>query len=77
MLNKKGIDINAKNSLGQTALFYAVAHGKLQICKLLLNIGINPETQDEFGQTAKEYASALNKPEFVEVIEESLRHLRK
>ena len=44
----KGIDVNAANTYGATALASAADRGHLEVVKLLLERGANPNTQDTF-----------------------------
>jgi ankyrin repeat protein len=36
MMVRKGADLNARNAMGQTPLFYAVAHDKPETCRYLI-----------------------------------------
>ncbi|AXQ31288.1 ankyrin repeat domain-containing protein [Solimonas sp. K1W22B-7] len=48
---KAGIDVNALDTLDQTALIGAVSHKQLLVIKLLLNSGANPNLADQAGWT--------------------------
>ena len=48
---KAGLDVNAIDSLDQTALIGAVSHKQLLAVKLLLNSGANPNLADQAGWT--------------------------
>ncbi|WP_341808148.1 ankyrin repeat domain-containing protein [Wolbachia endosymbiont (group E) of Neria commutata] len=56
LLKNKGIDINSKNILGQTALHIAVLSGNTKMVGYLLEEGADPSQQDVFGNTALHYA---------------------
>ena len=51
-LIKGGINLNAIDTYGSTALIYASKRGHTNIIKLLLKNGANPDIQDKFGHTA-------------------------
>jgi ankyrin repeat protein len=48
---KAGLDVNAVDTLDQTALIGAVSHKQLLVIKLLLNSGANPNLPDQAGWT--------------------------
>ncbi|MBL6990102.1 MAG: ankyrin repeat domain-containing protein [Bacteriovoracaceae bacterium] len=62
---KKGVDINNKNSNGQTALMLASKHGRIENVRLLLSHGASVDIVDNQGKTASRYASE-NK--FLEIV---------
>ncbi|MCX8200116.1 MAG: ankyrin repeat domain-containing protein, partial [Candidatus Micrarchaeota archaeon] len=49
-------DVNAKDSLGWTALMYAADKGMLEIASQLLDAGANAGIEDKSGNTARTYA---------------------
>ena len=71
-LLKSGIDANAQTvKRGTTALMIAAVGGNLDLIRLLLDNGADPELKDKFGQTAavladrkgnKEAVGMLRKP---------------
>ncbi len=67
---KSGVDVNQKDSLGDTALICAVARKHPAAAQLLLENGADPCIQDNEGSTALHYAleHKLN-----QVVEEILR----
>lgn len=55
MLEEK-INPNIKNSLGETALIYAIKNGHPKAAELLLNSGAKVKIKDKTGKTAEDYA---------------------
>jgi ankyrin repeat protein len=52
-----GADVNARNDVGATALMLAASRGKIDLVKLLLSKGANPDKADSAaGYTARDYA---------------------
>ena len=47
-----GVDVNSRNSAGDTALTVAAAEGEREVVKLLLDHGANPHTKNQTGGTA-------------------------
>ena len=47
LVEEKKVDINAKNAMQQTALFYAVESQSLDIIKLFIDLGADPKCVDE------------------------------
>lgn len=45
-LFKNGIDINLKDKAKQTALFYAAREGKVETCRVLIDLGANVNETD-------------------------------
>lgn len=52
ILLDKGVDINAVNTLGETALMLAAGMGYYEACVVLLNAGADKTIADELGETA-------------------------
>lgn len=65
-----GIDVNHKNSLGQTPLHLAIAYGNLEIVNLLLSASnnINLHIEDKDGCTPLDYASDCNNLKMVKIL---------
>jgi len=55
-----GVDINAADERGYTALIWACMHGFAETVALLLSTGAEVEAKDRFGQTAL-YFACINK----------------
>ncbi len=64
----KGADANAQDRHGGPALHWAVAGGRPETVKLLLDAGADPKARDGEGQTALELAEKRGKDEIVEVL---------
>ena len=71
----KGIDINAKNVAGKTALMYAAERGNTDILRMLLKAGANPAidtapqgAKPGQGKTALDLAKEGNLPKHKEVV---------
>jgi ankyrin repeat protein len=43
-----GVDVNSKTEYGATALFFACDRGNMELVKLLLNAGADPNLKDTF-----------------------------
>jgi ankyrin repeat protein len=52
-----GVDVNAQDKLGWTALMYASANGQKDTVELLLAKGADVNAQDEYGRTVLMLAS--------------------
>jgi len=61
-LIEKGADINAKDSSGQTALFYAINAGDARMAKLLIERGSEINVSDANGRTPLLLAILKNRP---------------
>jgi ankyrin repeat protein len=55
-LISSGIDANAQNNVGETALMLAVKAGTAHFAETLLANGAHPSIKDKKGRTAKDYA---------------------
>lgn len=58
-LLKRGVKVNATNSIGETALMYAALKGYKEVIELLLEHGADPNQRNSDGRTAHTYALAL------------------
>ncbi len=58
-LLENGVDVNARNDDGVTALMLAVRYGYEKIAKLLLEKNADVNAQDQDGNTALDLASDL------------------
>ncbi len=57
-LLRQGVDVNAANSHGQSALMWAAAFGRADVVRLLLGRGVSVDTRDKVhGRTALLYAA--------------------
>ena len=63
-----GIDINAKDEDGRTALMYAAYNGHTVIIEMLIRKGASVNLTDNFGRTALMFASSGPYPESVRVL---------
>ena len=61
-----GADLEARNSIGSTALIIAIKNGRIQTAKLLLQKGADVKAKDKAGKTAADYAPT---PEFKKFLE--------
>ncbi len=68
-LLKAGEDVNAKNSLGNTALHYAVANGNPDAIKVLLENGADVNIANEKGWTPQAIAEKKNFGEIVTMLQ--------
>ncbi|MHA1154106.1 MAG: ankyrin repeat domain-containing protein [Alphaproteobacteria bacterium] len=64
----KGADANARDQHGGPALHWAVAGGRPETVKLLLDAGAEVQARDGEGQSALDLARARDKDEIVEVL---------
>ncbi len=64
----KGADANARDKHSGPALHWAVAGGRVETVKLLLDAGAEVQARDGEGQTALDLAEKRGKDEIVEVL---------
>lgn len=60
-LFKRGVDINATDRDGNTALILAAKKGNAEMVEFLLGIGANPDIKDKTGKGASEYSKTKMK----------------
>ena len=60
---ERGLDIDATNKVGATALHYAVRSANLSMVNLLIEKGANSVMKDEKGNTPTEVAQAMSEQE--------------
>jgi len=68
LLISVGVNLNAKNKNGETALMKASVNGNEDIVKLLIKIGADINAKNKYGSTALMYASANNYKEMVDLL---------
>ena len=64
-----GVDLNAKDNLKQTPLFYAAKQGHCSIIKVLIENGLDINQIDFYGQNAIYYAINTGKFDAVKLIQ--------
>lgn len=52
----KGVDPKYKDTLKQTAIYYAAREDHAELIKILVKLGCNLNDKDEYGQTPIYYA---------------------
>ncbi len=68
LLIEKGVDINAKDDSGWTALIHAARHGHTEIAEFLIQKGAEVDAKDINGWTALMYAAYNGHTETVELL---------
>ena len=68
VLLKGGLDVDAKNSNGLTALMLATCKNNIKAAELLISHGANVDVIDSHGNTARDYALSLGLSDFLKVI---------
>ena len=70
LLLKKGAEVNVQGKLeGFTALMTAAAEGQLEVVRLLLVYGADPDLEDKDGDTAESFARQKGHSVVVELLE--------
>ena len=67
-LIKKGADLNTISKEGQSNLVLAVGADRLNICKLLVENGSDPDVKDSMGMSAYQYATLFKKEKIAEIL---------
>ena len=70
ILLDKGVDINAQDNNGLTALMVAVEHGPIQAVKVLLENKADPLVKNNEGTTALDLARRHNDADAVKLLEQ-------
>ncbi|NKI35106.1 ankyrin repeat domain-containing protein [Wenzhouxiangella sp. XN79A] len=68
-----GVDVNARDSQGMTALMYAAQFGDEECCKLLLDAGASPGLKCPDKKTASDYAEGMCMTENAEIIRAAVK----
>lgn len=63
-----GVDLDAQNNCGETALMRAASNGTAQVVKLLLKAGSNVFLLDRSGKNALYWASSMNRDFIVQIL---------
>ena len=71
LLMRAGADINAKDSIGQTALIRAAACGEVKVVEMLIEVGADITVTDQFGWTALARASQRQHADVVDLLREA------
>ncbi|MBI1279950.1 MAG: ankyrin repeat domain-containing protein [Anaerolineaceae bacterium] len=73
MLIERGVDVNAKQEGGFTALQAAAQNGQLALAELLLEQGADASAKNDDGQTALDIARANNHAEVAQRLEQAMK----
>jgi hypothetical protein len=65
LLLKKGANANLADHMGRTPMFFAVAHGRLEVGRRLLAHGADPAIADKHGNTPLHFAASRCHVEFM------------
>ena len=68
VLAKAGADLNAASSDEQYPLHAAVVRGTLNLCRKLLDLGANPNTEGKFGMTALHFAAGCDRVDIIRLL---------
>jgi hypothetical protein len=67
----RGVDVNARNRDGSTALHAAAVQGQVAVLRSLLEHGADPRIRNDFGHTALDDARSMKREEAVRLL---MRH---
>ena len=73
-LIEKGVDVNAKDDIGWTAMMWAAVNGHTEIIELLIDNGAGFEVIDNNGLTALMWTAACGYTEAVELLIDRCRY---
>lgn len=73
LLDTGEVDVDSKDSLGWTPLFYAAEHGNEAVVKLLLETGkVDVDLKDSFGRTPLSWAAGGGNEAVVKLLQSSI-----
>ena len=67
-LNKGGINVDKRDSLGNTPLYYASLKGAKDIVKLILDAGANPNLANNISETPLHLAAQSTSKEVIKLL---------
>src|SRR5262249_51358161 len=68
LLQMSGVNIDARDNWNRTALMQAARFGNKEIIQALLNAGANPDLEDDFKDTATDFAISNNHVEAASIV---------
>ena len=68
LLISRGAELNTISKEGQSNLVLAVGADKVDICKILVENGADPDIKDQMGMSAYNYACLFKKDKILEII---------
>jgi ankyrin repeat protein len=68
LLENKQVKVNAQDDLGATALHHAAAQGDIEIARMLLKAGVDPNITDSEGRSPARIAELAGHKEIVDLI---------
>lgn len=71
-----GTDVNAIDNRGGTALMYAVMNGRLEMVRVLLENGANPNLKTKKGFNATDFAAQNKSKDIAQCLKEHIRKQR-
>lgn len=76
LLIQKGVNINAQDDLGNTALIYAIQNGYPQAIKILLAAGANPNLKNKWKKTASDIAQKSYNKDIRLILETATKNIQ-